>query len=63
MQFVDYSKKYDLPKQFRNHAEIFPRNIFCVIAGAIGCGKTNLMINLLLQEQKINYSDLQFYDT
>ena len=39
MQGVDYSKKYELPKQCGNHAEIFPRNIFSVIAGATGCGK------------------------
>ena len=43
MQIVDYSKKYELPKHGGNHAEIFPRNIFCVIAGATGSGKTNLM--------------------
>ena len=61
MQVVDYSKKYELPKQYGNHAEIFPKNIFCVIAGATGCGKTNLMVNLLLQEQKINYSDVYIY--
>ena len=34
MQVVDYSKKYELPKHCGNHAEIFPKNIFCVIAGA-----------------------------
>ena len=52
MQVADYSKKYELLEQCGNHAEIFPKNIFCVIASAIGCGKTNLMVNLLLQEQK-----------
>ena len=29
MQVVDHSKKYELPKQCGNHAEIFPKNIFC----------------------------------
>ena len=61
MQVVDYSKKYELPKQCGKHAEIFPKNIFCVIAGATGCGKTNLMMNLLLQEKQINYSDVYIY--
>ena len=61
MQVVDYSKKYELPEQCGNHAEIFPKNIFCVISGATGCGKTNLMVNLLLQEQKMNYSDVYIY--
>ena len=58
MQIFDYSKKYELPKHCGNHAEIFPINIFCVLAGATGCGKTNLMVNSVLQEQKNNYSDV-----
>ena len=61
MQVIDFSKKYEIPKGCGNHAEIFPRNIFCVIAGSTGCGKTNLMVNLLLQENKINYSDVYIY--
>ena len=61
MQVVDYSKKYELPEQCGNHAGIFPKNIFCAIAGATWCGKTNLMVNLLLQEQKIIYSDVYIY--
>ena len=49
------------PKGCGNHADIFPRNILCVIAGSTGSGKTNLMVNLLLQENKINYSDVYIY--
>ena len=61
MQVIDFSKKYEILKGCGNHAEIFPRNIFCVIAGSTGCGKTNLIVNLLLQENKINYSDVYIY--
>ena len=61
MQIIDFSKKYEIPKGCGNHAEIFPRNIFCVIAGSMGSGKTNLMVNLLLQENEINYSDVYIY--
>ena len=61
MQVIDFSKKYEVPKGCGNHAEIFPKNIFCVIAGSTGSGKINLMVNLLLQENKINYSDVYIY--
>ena len=61
MQVIDFSKKYEIPKGCGNQAEIFPRNIFCIIAGSTGCGKTNLLVNLLLQENKINYSDVYIY--
>ena len=61
MQVIDFSKKYEMPKGCGSHNEIFPRNIFCVIAGSTRCGKTNLMVNLLLQKNKINYSDVYIY--
>ena len=61
MQVIDFSKKYEISKGCGNHADIFPRNIFCVIAGSTGSGKTNLMVNSLLQENKINYSDVYIY--
>ena len=56
-QVIDFSKKYEMPKRCGNHAEIFPRNIFCVIAGSTGSGK-NKMVNLLIHDNKINYSDV-----
>ena len=52
MQVIDFSKKYEIPKGCGNHAEIFPKNIFCVIAGSTGSGKTNLMVNLLSKKTK-----------
>ena len=61
MQIIDFSKKYEIPKGCGNHAEIFPRNIFCVIAGSTGSGKTNLVVHLLHQVNKINYSDVHIY--
>ena len=61
MQIIDFSKIYKIPKGCENHAEILPRNIFCVIAGSTGSGKINLMTNLLLQGSKINYSDVHIY--
>ena len=61
MQVVDYSKNMNCPNIVETMLKYFQKNIFCVIAGATGCGKTNLMVNLLLQEQKINYSDVYIY--
>ena len=61
MQVIDFSKKYEIPKGCGTHAEIFPKNMFCVIAGSTGCGKTNLTVNLLLQENKINHSDVYIH--
>ena len=58
---IDFLKKYEIPKGCWNHAKIFLKNIFCVIAGTTGCGKTNLMVHLLLQKNKINYSDVYIY--
>ena len=63
MQVIDFSKKYEVPKGCGNHAEISPKNIFCVIAGSTGCGKTNLMVNSLLKKNKIYYSDVYIYSS
>ena len=62
MEVIDYSKKFDVPTtECERHAEFFPKNNFCVIAGATGSGKTNFMVNLLLQESMINYADVHIY--
>lgn len=61
METVDYSKEYIQPNHTDKHAAFFPRNIFCVIAGSTGSGKTNLMINLLLNEKTLKYKDVYIY--
>ena len=63
MQVIDFSKKYEIPRECGNHAEIFPRNIFCVIAGSTGSGKTNSMVNLLFQKKKNNSSVVYIYSS
>src|SRR5271163_3493394 len=45
-----------------NILDIFPKTIFCVIAGSTGCGKTNLIVDLL-KTGKINYIDVYIYTT
>src|SRR5271169_4959778 len=64
MEIIDYSKHYNIADSTcKQHAVIFPKNIFCVIAGATGCGKTNLMVNLLRKEHALNYSDVYVYSS
>ena len=64
MKIIDYSIHYNVADNTcRQHAVIFPKNIFCVIAGATGCGKTNLMVNLLRKKQALNYSDVYVYSS
>src|SRR5271166_4508617 len=64
MNIPDYSKQF---KKFDNscgsHCPIFPKNIFCVMAGSTGSGKTNLMIHLLKEKQLLNYADVYVYSS
>ena len=49
--------------QHRNkHADIFPRNIFAIVAGSTGSGKTNLIVNLLLNDT-LKYDKVLIYTT
>ena len=44
----DHTKDYKIkPSSCGAHLEIFPKTIFCIIAGSTGSGKTNLMVDLL----------------
>jgi len=63
MEIKDYSKRFDKPTCNAKHAPFFPKNIFCVIAGATGCGKTNLLLNFLLGDDILDYSDVYVYTT
>jgi hypothetical protein len=64
MEIIDYSKQYNVADNTcRLHSAFFPKNIFCVIAGATGCGKTNLMIHFLKEKQLLNYSDVYVYSS
>ena len=43
------------------HGPMFPQTIFCVIAGATGSGKTNLIVHLLTTPSLLDYSDVYIY--
>jgi len=62
MEITDYTKEFNMPI-CNKHAILFPKNIFCVIAGSTGSGKTNLMLNLLKKEKLLNYSHVYVYSS
>ena len=65
MNVIDYSKQFKKSNNnnCKNHSPIFPKNIFCVMAGSTGSGKTNLMIHFLKEKQLLNYSDVYVYSS
>ena len=64
MEISDYTKEFNIPQsKCGMHAAIFPKNIFCVMAGSTGSGKTNLMLNFLMKEKILNYSTVYVYSS
>jgi guanylate kinase len=61
MNVRDHTKDFNAPTNTHKHHEIFPKNIFCVIAGSTGSGKTNLLVHLLKEENLLNYSHIYVY--
>ena len=61
MSIKDYTKYFDKTTFTSNHAAFFPKNIFAVVAGSTGCGKTNLLLNLLLEEGFLDYGSVYVY--
>lgn len=54
---INYDKVFNTKETESKHCELFPKNIFMIICGSTGCGKTNLLCNLLLNDQRIIYYD------
>src|SRR5271165_1769200 len=61
MNQIDYSKMYNSNDTKSFHSSFFPKNIMAVIAGKTGSGKTQLLINLLVQPCILNYSFVHIY--
>jgi len=62
MEIADYTKKFNTPSG-RSHSILFPKHIFCVIAGSTGSGKTNLMINFKKKQKLLNYNHVYVYSS
>ena len=60
---IDYSKYCNEPVNYSKHAPFLPRNIFCVIAGSTGSGKTNLIVNFLRNEGILDYNNVYIYSS
>lgn len=43
------------------HNRLLPNSIRCIIAGGSGCGKTNLIMNLIMRPGFLNYDRLYIY--
>ena len=61
MELINYDKYSDKPTCNANHAPFFLKNILCVIAGSSSSGKTNLLLNFLLDKGVLDYSDVYIY--
>lgn len=48
-------------KVISKHGILFPENVRCVIAGKSGCGKTNIVMNLVFGGQGIAFSNLYLF--
>jgi len=62
MNIVDKTAKYEKQNSVCNNAAFFPKSIRCIIAGASGCGKTNLLVNLL-EDTVLDYADVYIYSS
>lgn len=68
MRFVKQKHGLSLPEicpvsRFvtQRHGKLLPNSIRCIICGPSNCGKTNLLIGLLLHENGLRYSNLYVY--
>ncbi|KAG7301834.1 hypothetical protein JYU34_013222 [Plutella xylostella] len=60
LHFDNLSTLDSTNKTFR-HGTLLPNTIRCVICGPSNCGKTNLMIGLLLHENGLRYQNVYVY--
>ena len=59
MDIIDLS--WNVKRIKRNNNKFFPKSIRGIIVGKSGCGKTTLLLNLLLREGRLDYNNLQVF--
>jgi Poxvirus A32 protein len=62
MEITDFTKEFNIAS-CGLHSILFPKNILCVVAGASGSGKTNLMLNLLRKAKLLYYDHVYVYSS
>lgn len=45
----------------RRHSELLPNSIRCIIAGPSNCGKTNLLVHLIVSEHGLKFENIYVY--
>ena len=58
---IDYNQVLKKSQRSNKHASFLPTNIFMIIAGSTGCGKTNLLMNFLRNPSVVSYFDVYVY--
>lgn len=59
LQFDDFN--IDSERRSSRHSELLPNTIRCIICGPSNCGKTNLMIGLLLHKHGLQFRNVYVY--
>ena len=59
MEVTDLS--WDVNSIKRNNSKLLPKSIRGIIVGKSGCGKTTLLLNLLLKPGWLDYNHLQVF--
>lgn len=46
---------------YQRHGNLLPSTIRCILCGPSNCGKTNVMVNLLINENGLNFTNVYLY--
>jgi len=58
---TDFGQKLDEVEKINRHGPLLPNSIRCIICGPSNCGKTNLMMSLLLHPKGLRFANCYVY--